>query len=229
MRDLFEFAQHLARIGGENTLNYFRQSFEVMTKADASPVTVADRSTEELLRAEIEKRFPNDGIIGEEYGVKQGDSGRKWILDPIDGTKSFVRGYPGYGTLVGLAEGDEPLIGVINCPAMGEMVSAYKGGGCWLNGVSCHVSKTADLSQATLCSSDFRDCFRYLGEQTMLQLFEKTGLQRTWGDCYGFLMLAAGRIDLMLDPKLQVWDLAAIIPIIEEAGGSVTQIGRAHV
>lgn len=222
MQELYDFAVELGRMGGKNTLKYFRQSFSVETKSDDSPVTIADQSTEEMLRTEIEKRFPDDGIIGEEYGEKEGTSGRRWILDPIDGTKSFVRGYPAYGTLIGVAEGDEPVIGVIHCAALNEEVSAYKGGGCYYNGERCSVSKVSDVKKASIVMSDVAHCNERWGQERYMRIFTETGFQRTWGDCYGHLLVATGRVDAMIDPRLKIWDIAAVVPCLIEAGGKST-------
>lgn len=227
MKDLYDFALQLADQAGKNTLKYFRQSFEIETKADASPVTIADRTTEELMRTEIEKHFPDDGIVGEEYGVKEGKTGRRWILDPIDGTKSFVRGFPAYGNLIGVVEGEQSVVGVVHFPAMGETVAAYQGGGCFYNGVRCQVSKVDSAIQATALSSDFRDCAKRWGDKALLRLFDETGLQRTWGDCYGYLMVATGRAEIMVDAYLHIWDVAALAPVIQEAGGRCSRIDGA--
>ncbi|MBI1387593.1 MAG: histidinol-phosphatase [bacterium] len=224
MKELYDFALELAGAAGKNTLKYFRQEFEIEKKADSSPVTIADRSTEELLRTEIEKRFPDDGIVGEEFGVKEGRSGRRWILDPIDGTKSFVRGFPCYGNMIAVVDGDEPAIGVVNFPAMSEMVSAMVGEGCYYNGEHCQVSDVSSAAAATVLSSDFRDIARRWGEKPLIELFERTGLQRTWGDCYGYMMLAVGRADVMIDAYLHIWDVAALIPVVTEAGGLCTTL-----
>lgn len=224
MKELYDFALSLADRAGKNTLKYFRQSFEIETKPDSSPVTIADKSTEELLRSEIEKRFPDDGIVGEEFGVKAGKTGRRWIIDPIDGTKSFVRGFPAYGNLIGVVEGELPIIGVVHCPAMGESVSAYQGGGCFYNGEPCQVSKVDDAAKATALSSDFRDCAERWGAPSLLRLFKETKLQRSWGDCYGYLMVATGRAEIMVDAYLHIWDVAALAPVIQEAGGVCTGI-----
>lgn len=230
MKELFDFALHIAKQAGDNTLKYFRQDFEIETKSDDSPVTIADKSTEELLRAEIEKRFPDDGIIGEEFGRTESKSGRTWVLDPIDGTKSFVRGFPAYGNMISLIEGEHSLLGVVHFAAMNETVAAYRGGGCFYNGAPCRVSNVDSAAKATLLSSDFRDIGRRWGDRAMLALFRQTGLQRTWGDCYGYLMLATGRADIMIDAELKIWDVAAILPIVEEAGGRCgTAEGESHV
>lgn len=224
MKELYDFALQLADQAGKNTLKYFRQSFEVETKADSSPVTIADKSTEELLRTEIEKNFPDDGIVGEEFGVKEGKTGRRWILDPIDGTKSFVRGFPAYGNLIGVVEGDQSMIGVVHFPAMNETVSAFKGGGCFYNGECCKASKVDSPAKSTALSSDFRDCVERWGDASLLKLFAETKLQRTWGDCYGYLMVATGRAEIMVDAYLHIWDVAALAPVIQEAGGICTGV-----
>ena len=222
IEQLLAFAVELARGAGDITLKYFRKTPETTTKTDGSYVTIADREAEAYMRREITARFPDDGILGEEEGETQGRSGRRWIIDPIDGTFAFVHGVPFYGVLIGVEVEGEMSVGVINIPALDELVSAAKGVGCFLNGEPARVSQTKRLEDALLLSTDFSACERYgfgkAGE--LLQARAKTS--RTWGDCYGYVLVATGRADIMLDPVMNLWDCAALLPIIEEAGGTFT-------
>jgi histidinol phosphatase-like enzyme (inositol monophosphatase family) len=224
LSELTEFAVQLARRAGEVTLEYFRHGVEADLKADGTPVTAADRGAEELLRREIGARFPADGIVGEEFGADAGESGRVWILDPIDGTRSFVHGVPLYGVLVGLEIGGETALGVIHLPALGETVWAYSGGGCWWNGARAGVSQVGELGRGLVTTSDVPTDGR------LDRLFAAAGLRRTWGDCYGYALVATGRAEAMIDPVVAVWDVAAVKPIIEEAGGRFTDLhGRSGI
>lgn len=222
LEQLREFAVDLARGAGDITLKYFRRRPETTTKTDGSYVTIADREAEAYLRRQIAERFPDDGIVGEEEGESPGRSGRRWIVDPIDGTFAFVHGVPFYGVLIGLEIEGESSVGVINIPALDEIVSAARGVGCFLNEEPARVSNTARLEEALLLSTDFTACARYgfgrAGE--LLQSRAKTS--RTWGDCYGYVLVATGRADVMLDPVMNLWDCAALLPIVEEAGGTFT-------
>lgn len=222
LEQLRQFAVELARGAGDITLKYFRRRPETSTKSDGSYVTVADREAEAYLRRQIAERFPDDGIVGEEEGESPGRSGRRWIVDPIDGTFAFVHGVPFYGVLIGLEIDGEATVGAINIPPLGEIVSAAKGTGCFLNGAPARVSSTARLEDALLLATDFRSCERYgFGEAgELLQRRAKTS--RTWGDCYGYVLVATGRADVMLDPVMNLWDCAALLPILEAAGGTFT-------
>jgi len=222
MEQLLDFAVELARGAGEITLKYFRKTPETTTKTDGSYVTIADREAEAYMRKEIAARFPDDGVLGEEEGESHGRSGRRWIIDPIDGTFAFVHGVPFYGVLIGLEIEGEMSVGVINIPALDELVSAAKGVGCFLNGEPARVSQTERLEDALLLSTDFSACERYgFGKAAeLLQARAKTS--RTWGDCYGYVLVATGRADVMLDPVMNLWDCAALLPIMEEAGGTFT-------
>ncbi|HEU4714788.1 MAG TPA: histidinol-phosphatase [Pyrinomonadaceae bacterium] len=222
LRQLREFAVELARGAGNITLKYFRKRPETSTKTDGSYVTIADREAEAYVRRQIAKRFPDDGIVGEEEGESAGRSGRRWIVDPIDGTFAFVHGVPFYGVLIGLEIDGEPSVGVVNIPALDEMVCAAKGVGCFLNEEPARVSNTARLEDALLLSTDFTAADRYgFGGATEL-LQQRAKASRTWGDCYGYVLVATGRADVMLDPVMNLWDCAALLPIVEEAGGTFT-------
>lgn len=224
-----EFAVEIAREAGDGTLRYFRRSdLAVERKADRSPVTVADRSAEELLRQRIGDRFPDDAILGEELGEKPGTTGWQWVLDPIDGTKSFIYGVPLYTTLVAVLNEGEPVIGVIHAPALGETVFAARGAGSLYtqgsvaNAREARVSNVADLSDGLLLTSEFEGFHQHRGgdaTEAFIRLQRTARVARTWGDGYGYLMVATGRAEVMIDPLMKVWDAAPLLPIIEEAGG----------
>ena len=219
---LLEAVQEAARVAGRVAMRHYRSTFVVETKADGSPVSIADREAETAVRDWIARRFPGDGIEGEEFGVSRTDARRKWIIDPIDGTKTFVRGVPLWGTLIAIIEGTDVLAGAIFCPAVDEMVAAAPGEGAWWNGARCFVSKVGRIDRATvLTSSDYgsgdearRDAWRALSD--------RASVSRTWGDCYGYVLVATGRADVMADPRMAVWDAAPLLPVIEEAGGVFT-------
>jgi histidinol-phosphatase len=222
LNELLEFGVELARGAGEITLQYFRRKPETSTKSDGSYVTIADREAESYLRKRILERFPDDGILGEEEGELQGASGRRWILDPIDGTFAFVHGVPLYGVLIAIEIEGEMSVGVVNIPALGEIVSAAKGVGCFLNGEPARVSTTAELKDALLLSTSFSECARYGFGRAAELLQDRAKVSRTWGDCYGYVLVATGRADVMLDPVMNLWDCAPLLPIMEEAGGTFT-------
>lgn len=223
-----ELALAAAREAGRLTLNYFQQdNFQVERKADRSPVTVADRQAELHLRQRIGERFPDDGIVGEEFGQSDGSSGFQWILDPIDGTKSFITGVPLYGTLVGVTREGASLVGVILIPALDECVYAAKGQGAWYQrhgaaAVPARVAQRSSLADGVFLTSQV-DSFRRRGaDEAYRQLEAAASITRTWGDCYGYLLVATGRADAMVDAEMSVWDAAALQPILEEAGGAFT-------
>ena len=219
---LLDFAVRLARGAGDITLKYFRREFETRLKGKDNFVTQADLEAEQFLRAEIAQAFPADAVLGEEGGETGGGSGRRWIVDPIDGTYSFVHGVPFYGVLLGLEIEGEPTLGVVNLPALGEVVYAAKGLGCFWNGAPARVSETASLDDALLLATDFGTCARYGFGPAADELQRRASARRTWGDCYGYVLVATGRADVMLDPVMNVWDCAALLPIVEEAGGTFT-------
>jgi histidinol-phosphatase len=222
LQELLDFSVNAARAAGEITLKYFRRTFETRLKGKDNFVTQADVEAEEFLRREIAKRFPRDAIVGEEGGESAGTSGRRWIIDPIDGTYSFVHGVPFYGVLLGCEVEGEPSVGVINIPALGESVYAAKGLGCFWNGEPARVSRTERLEDALLLSTDFGSCARYGFGPAAEELQRRAAQRRTWGDCYGYVLVATGRADVMLDPAMNVWDCAALLPVLEEAGGTFT-------
>jgi len=219
---LLDFAVRVARAAGEITQRYFKGSFAVELKADNSFVTAADREAERFLRAGIKEAFPDDAILGEEEGAKAGKSNRRWILDPIDGTYSFVHKVPLYGVLIGLEIDDEAVLGVVNLPAVNEQVYAANGLGCFWNDRPAHVSSTESLGDALLLATDFGDCERQGFGRAAEMLQSQVQARRTWGDVYGHVLVATGRAEIMLDPIMNIWDCAPLLPILEEAGGTFT-------
>jgi histidinol-phosphatase len=219
-KELMEFAVELAHGAGAITLKYFRKDPETTTKADGSFVTIADREAEAYLRKRILERFPNDGIIGEEEGETLGTSPRRWILDPIDGTFAFVHGVPFYGVLIAVEIDREPAVGVVNIAALDEIVYAAKGTGCFWNGKAARVSSVASLENSLLLCTDFAACHQFGFGAASDELQRRAKTSRTWGDCYGYVLLASGRAEVMLDPVMNLWDCAALLPIVEEAGGT---------
>ncbi|SMO65084.1 inositol monophosphatase family protein [Fodinibius sediminis] len=216
---IHQAAIEIARKGGTHTLNYFQQSVDVERKSDDSPVTVADREAESVMREAIGERFPDHGIIGEEHGHTNESSSIQWILDPIDGTKSFIHGVPFYTTLIGVVIEDEPSVGIIHAPALEEMCEAARGKGARLNGKVCRVRECKTLGEATFLSTDvYTPALCNYGE-AFDTLIQKTRLHRTWGDAYGHMMVATGRADLMFDPELHIWDAAPLLTVLREAGG----------
>ena len=217
--ELLEAVTDLARLTGQVALRHYRTGLAVETKRDGSPVTVADRAAEEAARAWISARYPNDSILGEEFGSAGDQSAQRWIIDPIDGTKTFVRGVPLWGTLIAVARGETVLAGAIYCPAVDELVAAAVGEGCWWNGVRARVSECVDLDKATLLVTD--DRFRSHPErgERWRALAERASVVRTWGDCYGYVLVATGRAEMMVDHLMSPWDAAALVPVIREAGG----------
>ncbi|MCC6928285.1 MAG: histidinol-phosphatase [Gemmatimonadaceae bacterium] len=222
---LLEAVTDVARVAGAVAMRYFKTSLSVEAKGDGSPVTLADRTAEEAARAWIAERFPQDAVLGEEFGSSGKEGRRRWLIDPIDGTKTFVRGVPLWGTMIAVAEGDTVLAGSIYCPAVDEMVAAAVGAGCWYNGVRCSVSTVASLADATILVTDARFPYNAHRHARWQALAAQVAVARTWGDCYGYVQVATGRAELMLDDKLSPWDAASLIPIITEAGGVYTDWG----
>jgi histidinol phosphatase-like enzyme (inositol monophosphatase family) len=220
LKELLDFGVAAAREAGEITLGYFKRKFETSLKGKDNFVTQVDIEAEEFLRRRISERFPADAVIGEEGGETQGTSGRRWIIDPIDGTYSFVHGVPLYGVLLGVEVEGEPAVGIINIPALGELVYAARGLGCFWNGEPARVSGTERLEDALLLSTDFGSCARQGFGAAAEELQRRAAMRRTWGDCYGYVLVATGRADVMLDPVMNVWDCAALLPVLEEAGGT---------
>lgn len=222
LESLMQAVAEVAQVAGDIAAGYFGTGVAVDLKADGSPVTVADRTAEERARAWIEQRFPNDGVLGEEFGLVRPGARRRWVLDPIDGTKSFVRGVPLWGTLVACVAGAEVLAGAAYFPAVGEIVVAAPGEGCWWNGARCRVSAVAALQAATVLTTDEKFTARPDRRGAWRRLADEAGVARSWGDCYGYLLVATGRAEAMVDGVVGDWDTAPFLPIVEEAGGVFT-------
>jgi histidinol-phosphatase len=221
---LLTAAESLARHIGGVALRHYRTMLDVETKTDGSPVTIADTEAETAAREWLAARFPDDGVLGEELGEQTGTSGRVWVIDPIDGTKTFVRGVPLWGSLVALVEGKTVLAGAAFFPAVDELLAAAPGEGCWWNGKRARVSETSTLAGATVLITDERN-FRLASKRDGWRtLTGEASLARTWGDCYGYLLVATGRAEAMVDPIVNPWDAACFQPIIEEAGGVFTDL-----
>ncbi|NUQ63166.1 MAG: histidinol-phosphatase [Pirellulales bacterium] len=223
-----DLAVEAAEEAGEITLQFYRRDdLEVERKPDDSPVTVADRQAEQHLRQRISEAFPEDAILGEEFPERPGSSAYRWILDPIDGTKSFIHGVPLYGTLIGIERDGESVAGVILIPALEECVYAAIGQGAWyVSGDNpprlAKVSDRAQLAESCFLTSEVGS-FDEIGRRAVYDRLQTAcRVTRTWGDCFGYLMVATGRAELMVDPIMQVWDAAAILPVIQEAGGTFT-------
>jgi len=229
LRDRLAFARTIAREAAAIALGYFRGGgYEVEAKADQSPVTRADREAELHLRACIAAGYPDDGILGEEYPEVPGHSGYRWILDPIDGTKAFVHGVPLFGTMVGVERDRVSQLGVVEFPALDEVIWAARGEGCWhlLRGEDtprrARVSTVSTMAEALFLVTDV-DGFEAIGAQTIYDRIRRAvRLQRGWNDCYAYNLVATGRAEFVIDTKMNVWDCAALQPILEEAGGRFT-------
>jgi len=220
LRKYLDFAVETAYLAGRLTLGYFQTGVRPDVKADDTPVTIADRRAEELVRHRIEKRYPRHAIVGEEYGTKEvGGASHRWFVDPIDGTKSFVRGVPLYAVLIGLEIERNVQVGVAYFPALDEMIAAASGEGCWWNGRRAHVSDVSTLQQALVTFSDVASFARYGRSEAWERIKQSTYYRAGWGDAYGHLLVATGRAELMLDPIMNAWDCAPFPPILREAGG----------
>ena len=224
-----ELARRIAKEAGDLTLKYFNDpGLVIEKKADGTPVTAADRGAEELLRRRITEEFPDDAILGEEFPNRAGSSGWRWILDPIDGTKSFIHGVPIYSTLIGIEENDVPRIGVIWIPPLSEGVWAEKGRGTWWEHpklsepIRAHVSEVDRLSDALFLTSEVITFDETNRRDVYKQVEKACGLTRTWGDAYGYYLVATGRADVMIDPAMGDWDAGPLLTVLEEAGGHFT-------
>jgi histidinol-phosphatase len=222
LRPVLDFATDAAWQGGRITLSHFQANVAVERKADNSPVTIADRECEKKLRELIGRYWPDHGILGEEYGQSTTATEYTWIIDPIDGTKTFVQGVPLYGVLVALTQGQSALVGVAHFPALNETVYAARGLGCYWNGRRAHVSAVNAIRSAVLLGSDITVQNNAARSTGWRRLVESTYVQRTWGDSYGYALVATGRAEIMVDAVVQVWDCAPFQVILEEAGGTFT-------
>lgn len=240
LREVLEFARDAARQAGEFTMRYFRSDCSVEWKADQSPVTIADRGAEELLRDRISRSYPTHGIVGEEFGETLGREPARWILDPVDGTFSFIRGVPLFCNLIGFEWQGRAVAGVIHMPALGEMVYAADNlGSWWIDKMSythdsdgharpAHVSDVRELSKACVLATSSKTHKKHGRAALLERVVQACQADRGWSDGYAYALLATGRAEIVLDPKMAIWDAAAVLPVVTEAGGSVTDwTGRA--
>lgn len=215
--DILEDASQLARKWFDS------QDFATEHKSDGSPVTEADRDVESLLRSRISQAFPDDGILGEEFDETVGTSGNRWIIDPIDGTKSFIRSVPLYATLLAYEQKGEVTFGAIALPSLSKTVYAERGAGCWSDGNLVHVSDHAVLSDSYVMATWLENW-----SSKMLELAREQGMiVRTWGDAYGYTLVATGKADALIDFDAKIYDLAPMAVILEEAGGRFTNLDGA--
>ncbi|HEY8526786.1 MAG TPA: inositol monophosphatase family protein [Acidimicrobiales bacterium] len=220
-RSLLDFAVELVREAGRVTLDWFRSAdLQVDRKADGTPVTAADRAAERLVRERLAERFPDDAVLGEEEPETAGTSGRRWIVDPVDGTKAFARGVPLYSTLLALDDEHGPAVGVIGLPALDQVVYAGRGLGCWADGQPARVSDRAEIRGAYVTTSSFG----HWPEDALLAVRRARCEMRTWGDGYGYALVATGRADVMVDPAVEPYDVAPMPVILAEAGGRFTNL-----
>ena len=219
------FALRVAREASDLILRYYQTSdLAVERKGDSSPVTEADKRSELLIRERLAVEFPHDAILGEEFPDKPGTTGFRWILDPIDGTKSFIHGVPLFGTLIGVEFNERCVIGVVRFPALNEVVYAAKGSGAWWQigegePRRARVADTTTLDKAVFCTTNITRWYKINRGDALETLLDQVQLARGWGDCFGHMLVATGRVHLMVDPAMNPWDAAALLPIVEEAGG----------
>ena len=224
IRELLDFATNLAVEAGDVTLKYFGGVVAHDAKGDGSPVTIADKEAEQLLRSRIEGRYPDHSILGEEYGESNEGARVRWILDPIDATRSFMRGVPLYGVLIGIEIDHESAVGVAHFPPLRETVAAGRGLGCTWNGRPCQVSSIDRLEDAVVCTTDVERILSRPEGKGWRRLQQTVAFSRTWGDCYGHALVATGRIEAQVDPVMAPWDAGPFLTIMTEAGGAFTTL-----
>jgi len=227
MSPRLEFAVGLAYEAGRSTLSLFGVSHDVEYKSDSSPVTLADREAERLIREALRKRYPEDGILGEEEG-ESGPAANRWVVDPIDGTKSFICGVPLYATLISYEIDLQPVLAVSYFPALDRMIYAEKGCGAYCNGRRCHVSQRQSLSGAVLCCGSHSSMEQRGFSKGLLKLAGQVTATRTWGDAFGHSLVATGGAEAMIDPVVKRWDISSMQLIVEEAGGRTTAFNGAE-
>ncbi len=218
---LKKFMKLLANESQKIIMDFYRKEMNIEIKTDFTPVTIADKKSEEKMRELITKEFPEHGIIGEEFEDINPNSEYKWILDPIDGTKSFIYGTPLFGTLIALLKNNQPILGVINLPALNEFLIGDNNS-TYLNDVVVRVRNCENISSAVLLITDYMNFEKYRNIKALNNLIRKVKLFRSWGDCYGYYLVATGYADIMIDPIMSLWDFMALIPIINGAGGKIT-------
>lgn len=220
-KNIFRFINYLSEESGKIINSFFRTDLQVESKQDASPVTIADKKAEEKLRELITKEFPEHGIIGEEFGNYKEEADYKWIIDPIDGTKSFINGSVLFGTLICLLKNNVPVYGAINLPMLNQLIIGDNEE-TFLNGAKVKIRPCTDLSDAVVLTTDIKNMDKYRDIFKFNNVVKKCKVFRTWGDCYGYYLVASGYADVMIDPIMSIWDTAAVIPVIKGAGGLIT-------
>ncbi|HEX7004456.1 MAG TPA: inositol monophosphatase family protein [Trueperaceae bacterium] len=219
LRDQLDFAIATAQEAGRLTLGYFQADLATEFKEDLSPVTIADRKAEERIRLRIESRYPGHGMVGEEFGESSAGASHRWLIDPIDGTRAFVRGVPLYAVLLALEVDGRVEVGVADFPALGETLWAARGEGCYWNGRRCRVRDTGSLRESVVAFTGAASFARH-GREEVWQRFQRlTSYQAGWSDAYGHALVASGRLELMLDPVMNPWDCGPFPVLLEEAGG----------
>lgn len=216
-----KFLSLLAKESGKVIGKYFRENLQIELKTDATPVTIADRKAEEIIRTLVGREFPDHGIIGEELGEFKPDADHVWIIDPIDGTKSFIAGVPLFGTLIALLEKGRPLISVIANPVLDTFLCGDNTE-TRLNGTRVVASGCTAVSKAILSTTSPRTAGQLHNPANFHRLSETVGLYRAWGDCFGYHLLSCGRIDIMTDPIMNRWDSLPLIPVVRGSGGIIT-------
>jgi histidinol-phosphatase len=219
MNERLTFALSATYEAGQSTLGLFNRAIKPDLKEDQTPVTEADRGAEEIIRHLIEKQYPGETVFGEEQGLT-GHSDQRWVIDPIDGTKSFVAGVPLYATLLSYEEAGEVQVACCFIPTLGEMYYASKGGGAFLNGRAIRARQNADLTDALLLNGSFKSLEKYSRLGGWMKLASQARMTRGWSDAYGHMLVARGTADIMIDPVVSHWDVSAPSLIVREAGAS---------
>jgi inositol-phosphate phosphatase / L-galactose 1-phosphate phosphatase / histidinol-phosphatase len=220
--EFVSFAERLADAAGPLVRRYFRQPVEIITKADASPVTIADRETETLLRGMVAETYPGHGLIGEEFGAERADAEHVWIFDPIDGTKSFITGRPLFGTLIGLLQHGRPILGLIDHPALGERWIGAAGRKTTFQGRPVKARPCADIADAVLSASSPHMFADAAAEAAFSRVRERARLTIYGGDCYGYGLIASGLQDLIIEANNGIYDFLPLVAVLEGAGGVIT-------
>jgi histidinol-phosphatase len=215
------FAHELADEAGQIAMSFFRGTFEVRHKADHTPVTDVDVAIEAMIRERVHERFPADAVLGEEGGLETGGD-RRWVVDPIDGTRNFADGVQIWANLIALAVADRPILGLVNAPALGERYAAASGGGATLNGETIEASRADRIGRSFVCFGEIDELLAGPHAGAVLELLQDSRRNRGFGDFWGHMLVARGSVDVMLEPALATWDFAAVQVVVEEAGGRMT-------
>ena len=219
--EFLSFANFLSDESAKIIMNYFRKNIEIENKNDSSPVTIADKESELVIRKLIKEKYPNHSIIGEEFENTKNINEYTWVIDPIDGTRSYIAGHKDFGTLIALLHNNIPVLGIINCPAHQEKWVGIKNQSTTLNGINVHTSKKNNIEESYVCTSGL-----YFEDKNFSQTFNKiikrTKYHRFGGDCYMYGMLSSGLVDIVIEDTLKVHDYMALVNVIEGAGGKVT-------